>query len=92
MTEQRESIDQRLDRLARATRGLGARPGFTDRVMLAAQAASAPGWLEAVALSARGAVAVALVAVVTAVVFAVQSDQAATEASAAAYGALELPW
>ena len=44
MTEQPETVDGRLERLAQATSSLRARPGFQDRVMLAVQSAAAPGW------------------------------------------------
>jgi len=92
MTDQPETIDQRLERLARATDRLRAPSGFTGRVMLAVQAASSPGWLESVSLSARSALPVVFLAVVAALVVAVQSDREVTEASAVAYGAVEMPW
>mgnify|MGYP001117860208 CR=1 FL=1 len=92
MTDAHETVDERLERLARATSGLQARPGFADRVMLAVQATAAPGWLESVTLSARAGLAVAMLAVAAAVAVAVQSDLMLTEASAVAYGAMEVSW
>ena len=92
MTEQPETIDQRLERLARATDQLRAPSGFTNRVMLAVQTSSSPGWLESVSLSARSALPVVFLAMVAALVLAVQTDRAVTEASAVAYGTMELPW
>jgi hypothetical protein len=92
MTEAHETVDERLERLAQATAGLRAGPGFTDRVMLAAQASAQPGWLESVTLSARAGLAVAVLAVAAVLVVAVESDLEMTEASAVAYGAMEIPW
>jgi hypothetical protein len=92
MTEAHDKVDERLERLAQATAGLRARPGFTDRVLLAARASAPPGWLESVTLSARAGLAVAVLAVAAAFAVAVQSDLEVTEASAVAYGAMEIPW
>ena len=92
MTDQQETADERLERLTQATAGIRARSGFTERVMLAAQAASAPGWLESAALSAKAVFAVAVLTAAAAVTLAVQSDLATTEASAAAYTAMEIDW
>lgn len=92
MTLAHDQVDERLARLAQATASLRARPGFTQRVLLAAQAAAQPGWLESVALSARVGLAVAVLAVAATVAVAVESDLEATEASAVAYGAMEIPW
>jgi hypothetical protein len=92
MTEQDETVDDRLERLARATSSLRARPGLSDRVMLAVQSASRPGWWDSVVLSARAGFVVAVVAAAAAVALAVQSDWAVTEASAVAYGAVEVGW
>ena len=92
MTDQYEDVDERLERLARATSGLHARAGMRDRILLAAQATAVPGWLEAVTMSAKAGLAVAILAVAAAVTIAVQSERLADEASAVAYGALELSW
>jgi len=92
MTEQPETVDDRLKRLAQATSGLRARPGFQARVMLAVQSAAAPGWLESAVLSARIAFAVALLTATAAIALALQTDAAAIETSAAAYTAVGLGW
>ena len=92
MTEQHETVDERLERLAQATSGLRARSDFTDRVMLAATATSAPGWLESVSSAARTGLVVAVLAAAAAVAWAAKSDLAANEASAVAYGAMEIDW
>ena len=92
MSEQHETVDERLERLAQSTSGLRARPGFQARVMLAVQSAAAPGWLESAVLSARAAFAVAVLSAAAAVALALQTDAAATETSAAAYTALGIDW
>jgi hypothetical protein len=92
MIRRHETVDERLERLAQATEGLRARPGFADRVMLAVQGAPQLGWLESVVLSARAGFAVAVLAAVVALGLAIQSDGVATEASAVAYGAVEVGW
>jgi hypothetical protein len=92
MTEQYETVDERLERLAQATSGLRARSDFADRVMLAVGASSAPSWLESVSSSARTGILVAVLAAAAAVALAAKSDLAANEASAVAYGAMEVEW
>jgi hypothetical protein len=92
MTETDQTIDAELQHLANATAGLRARPGFSERVLVAAQAAQAPMWLESITSSARGVLAVAVLAAVAALTLAVHSDWAATEASALAYGTMEVDW
>jgi hypothetical protein len=92
MTRTDETLDARFQRLTAATAELRARPGFTDRVMVAAEAATAPLWLESVSVSARSVFAVALLMAVSALGLAIYSDWAATEASAVAYGTMEVDW
>ena len=92
MTETDETIDARLQRLADATSGLHARPGFAERVLVAAQAAAKPMWLDSITMSARSVFAVAVLAAAAALTLAVRSDWAATEASAVAYGTMEVDW
>jgi hypothetical protein len=84
--------EARFDRLARATQDLRARPGFSARVMQAVQAEPTLGWIESVATNWRAVVAVAALAATTAVGVAVQIDEAETEASAVAFGAVEMQW
>ncbi len=92
MTQTDETLDTKFQRLANATAELRARPGFTERVMVAAEAANAPLWLESVAVSARSVFAVAVLVAVSALGLAVHSDWAATEASAVAFGTMEVDW
>ena len=85
-------VEERLERLARATQDVRPRAGFADRVMQAVQARPATGWIESVATSWRGVFAVAALAAIAAVGLAVQTERAETEASAVAFGAVELEW
>lgn len=85
-------LDRRLDQLARATCGLRARPGFSERVMLKLGVAAPAGWLWSVARMAKAALAAATLASVAALFWAMESEKAQTEASAVALAALDLEW
>ncbi len=83
-------LDSRLERLAQATQGLRAGPGFNQRVMLTVNAASLPSWLDAVTRLARGALAVGGLVTLVAIGWAIESDRAVNEASAVAFFSLDL--
>ena len=92
MTRTEENLEARFQRLANATAELRARPGFAEQVMVAAETANAPLWLSSVTASARSVFAVAALVALSALGLAVHSDWAATEASAVAYGTMEVDW
>ncbi|MFC1642008.1 hypothetical protein ACFL5O_04875 [Myxococcota bacterium] len=98
MTQQRElphpceTMEERLERLSRATAGIRARSDFVQRVMRQTLAVSDPGWLESAVASARAVVALAILAAAAALTLAVHTERMATEASAVAYTAEGLDW
>jgi hypothetical protein len=92
-----ESVDERLDRLARETASLKPRAGFNQRVMAAIQAeaaaASAPrgvSWLSGVAMSSRRVLITAALAAACGVALAAVGERSANESLAASYTAVEM--
>jgi len=91
MNHRETDIDERLARLADATRNVAPRPDFTARVMLAVQAEREPIFVGLLARAARRFVPVAALAAAVAVVWAVRTDDSLDEVLAT-YDATELPW
>jgi hypothetical protein len=85
-------LEQHLARLAEASEGIRARPGFTDQVMLAALASAAPSLAADLARSLRRVVPVALLAAALCVLWAVVSERSTDEAFAAGDETVELEW
>jgi hypothetical protein len=74
-----DRLDERLSELARATESLGARAGFTDRVMLAVSEAALGNGVE-LFRSARRLFPAALLVAVLSGLWAVQSERSSNQA------------
>ena len=85
-------IDERLRELGKRTEGLGARPGFQDRVLAAVAAQPALSLERTLMQSLRRLVPVCLVATVLSVAWAVMSEQETDAAFAAAEDSVEIEW
>lgn len=86
-----ENLDQRLERLARATHELSARPGFRNRVLSAVKE-RAPSWITWGLAPARRLLPVAALAAVAALLWAVQSERSIDDELAASYASVEIEW
>ena len=95
MTDPRD-IDERLERLGRATQGVRPRPGFTAKVMSAAlaqaPAARTSDWWSDVPRVARRLLPVAAIAAAVGVVWAVRATSDVDTALADTYDTVELEW
>ncbi|HSQ62269.1 MAG TPA: hypothetical protein VLM85_03615 [Polyangiaceae bacterium] len=95
MTDPRE-IDERLERLGKATEGVRPRAGFTAKVMSAAlaqaPAARAPDWWSDVPRVARRLLPLAAIAAAVGVVWAVRATSDVDAALADTYDTVELEW
>lgn len=87
----RDDIDERLARLAEATRDIAPRPDFTARVMRAIEAEREPVFVGLLARAGRRFVPVAAIAAAVAVMWAAETDDSFDEAIAT-YDATEWPW
>ncbi len=88
-----EDIDERLERLASATRGVRPRTDFGARVMQAIEHEREAGWLQDVLRSARRVIPVAALAAAVTVFWAIRSESSFDEAIAASLDdAVELEW
>jgi len=85
-------LDQRLARLAQASEGIRARPGFVEQATLAALAAGAPGLSADPSRPLRRAVPLAALAAVLSVLWAVISEQGTDDVFAAADESVEIEW
>ncbi len=85
-------IERRLARLAEASEGIRARPGFTDQVMLAALASTAPSLTVDLTRSLRRVLPVAMLAAALCVLWAVVSERSTDDAFVAADESVELEW
>jgi hypothetical protein len=92
MSERDESVEERLQRLADATRALHGSPGLQARVLQAIAAEAAPSWLAATTRASRKAIVAAALVATACAVFAVRDESVSDEASAVAYTALEIEW
>ncbi|MBN1609166.1 MAG: hypothetical protein JW940_21230 [Polyangiaceae bacterium] len=92
MTVHTQDVEARLEKLARATDGLRARPELGARILSAVERTARPSWIESVTLSARAGFAVAVFAAAAAVVLAWHNEAQAVEAQAVAYGAMGIEW
>jgi hypothetical protein len=91
MIESGESLDQELERLARATDGVHPRGGFNQRVMLRVLAEQ-PGLVDDLWSAARRLVPVAVLAAVLGLVWAVEGDRSVDDALALSDDTVELSW
>ena len=87
-----DDLETKLARLGRGTEGLGPRPGFTERVILAVDRDAAPSFGAGVVRFGRTMLAVAALCAVAGVTFGLASEHAADEALAATFDAEELDW
>ena len=85
-------VDQRLARLAQASDGIRARPGFNEKVMLAALASTETSGSGELSRSFFRVMPVALLAAVLSVFWALSSEQSTDDAFAAADDTVELEW
>ncbi|HMI84634.1 MAG TPA: hypothetical protein VK550_11100 [Polyangiaceae bacterium] len=93
MKDQDEDIDRRLDRLARATEGIGPRPDFSARVARAIEGEQRGGLLVELGRPARRILPALALAAAVSLVWAVESDQAFDDAlSVYADETVELEW
>ncbi len=98
MTEPYEDVERRLARLAAATEGIGARPGFEERVLAAVAAererairsSRAGDWLAGIAQLGRVAIGAGLLFAGVATIGAVMSAREYETEAAVAYGTVEL--
>jgi hypothetical protein len=91
--DQDEDIDRRLDRLARATEGVGPRPDFSARLARAIEAEQHGGLLVELGRPARRILPALALAAAVSLVWAVESDQAFDDAlSVYADETVELEW
>lgn len=87
-----EPLDQRLVRLARYTEGLGASPGFAERVMSAVEIEVVTDWRSGVLAASRWVLVAAAVVVVGTGIVAMESRRTTDAAAAVAFGTMELSW
>jgi hypothetical protein len=85
-------IDERLERLTRATQSIRPSPGFEQRVVLALLQRANLDWRAGLWRVGRYGLVLSLVAVVLATVFAVQGASRADEMQAMSYGTVDLEW
>jgi hypothetical protein len=86
MPDRDDELEGRLAALARATEPLGARPGFTERVLGRVDAQGVPDWRRGVLRVGRGMLAVAAFSAVLSVVLATTSGGDDDSAVAVTYG------
>ncbi len=86
------TIEERLERLNRATQSIRPSPSFEQRVLLAVAQTASIDWRVGLWRLGRYGLVASLVAVALATVFAVQGASRAEEMQAMTYGTVDLEW
>jgi hypothetical protein len=92
MIDDFDDIDEKLERLARATSGIEPTPAFHGRVMAAVRLGATRDWRVGVWLVGRYGLAFAAIALTLATMLAAQGATQDDEIAATAYGTVELEW
>jgi hypothetical protein len=92
MDESFETIEERFERLSRATEGVHPSSGFDQRVLLAVAQAASVDWRVGLWRLGRYGLVASLVAVALATVLAMQGASRADEMQATTYGTVDLEW